>query len=129
GESIILAQSGTPVLTRDDFINWWGATNLPPNLQVLFYTGNGLSGTGDSLVLWAPTATSDADFVDRVDFNEALRGHSFTYNPTNGIFGVISSNGVGGAFKAVTADDEASPGTNSGPVAVGFLQQPSPTNP
>jgi immunoglobulin I-set domain protein/Ig-like domain-containing protein len=128
GESIILVQSGTPVVTRDDFINWWGATNLPPNLQVLFYTGNGLSGSGDSLVLWAPTATSDADYVDRADFGEALRGHSFTYNPTNGIFGIISSNGVGGAFKAVTADDEASPGTNSGPVALGFIQQPSPTN-
>ena len=128
GESIILVQSGTPVVTRDDFINWWGAANLPANLQVLFYTGNGLSSSGDSIVLWAPTATSDADFVDRADLGEALRGHSFTYNPTNGIFGIISSNGVGGAFKAVTSDDEASPGTNTGPVALAFIQQPSPFN-
>src|SRR3954470_3769292 len=118
GESIILVQSGvTSVQTRDDFINWWGAANLPTNLQVLFYTGNGLSGSGDSIVLWAPTATSDSDFVDRVDFGEALRGHSFTYNPTNGLFGSISSNAVGGAFKAVTSDDEGSPGKNTGPVA------------
>ncbi len=128
GESIILVQSGTPVVTRDDFINWWGAANLPANLQVLFYTGNGLSSGGDSIVLWAPTATSDADFVDRADFGEALRGHSFTYNPTNGLFGDISSNGVGGAFKAVTSDDEGSPGKNTGPVPLGFIQQPSPTN-
>jgi hypothetical protein len=127
GESIILVQSGTPVATRDDFINWWGAAKFPANLQVLFYSGNGLSGSGDSVVLWAPTATSDADYVDRADFSEAVRGHSFTYNPTNGVFGTISSNAINGAFKAVTADDEGSPGTNSGPVALGFLQQPSPT--
>jgi hypothetical protein len=128
GESIILVQSGTPIATRDDFINWWGAANLPANLQVLFYTGNGLSGSGDSIVLWAPTATSDADYVDRADFSEALRGHSFTYHPTNGIFGTISSNGIAKAFKAVTSDDEGSPGTNSGPVALSFIQQPAPTN-
>jgi len=126
GESIVLVQSGTPVATRDDFFNWWGASQLPPNLQVLFYSGNGLSASGDSVVLWAPTATSDADYVDRADFTEAARGHSFTYNPTNGLFGTISSNGVNGAFKAVTSDDEGSPGTNSGPVALAFLQQPSP---
>jgi hypothetical protein len=128
GESIILVQSGTPVVTRDDFINWWGAAQLPANLQVLFYSGNGLSASGDSVVLWAPTAASDADYVDRADFAEAVRGHSFTYNPTTGIFGTISSNGVNGAFKAVTSDDEGSPGTNSGPVALAFLQQPAPAN-
>lgn len=128
GESIILVQSGTAIATRDDFINWWGAAKLPPNLQVLFYSGNGLSASGDSVVLWAPTAASDADYEDRADFAEAARGHSFTYNPTTGIFGTISSNGVNGAFQAVTADDEGSPGTNSGPVALAFLQQPAPAS-
>jgi hypothetical protein len=127
GESIILVQSGTGVASRDDFINWWGAANLPANLQVLFYSGNGLSASGDSVVLWAPTATSDADYVDRADFGEAVRGHSFTYD-TNGLFGIVSSNGVGGAFKAVTADDEGSPGKTTGPVALGFVQQPSPAS-
>jgi hypothetical protein len=128
GESIVLVQTGTPVATRDDFINWWGAASLPANLQVLFYSGNGFSASGDSVVLWAPTATSDADYVDRADFGEALRGHSFTYNPTNGIFGTISSNGISGAFKSATSDDEGSPGTNSGPVALSFLQQPAPAD-
>ena len=128
GESIIFVQSGTAIASRDDFINWWGAANVPANLQVLFYSGNGLSASGDSVVLWAPTATSDADYVDRADFGEAVRGHSFTYNPTNGLFGIISSNGIGGAFKAVTADDEGSSGKTTGPVALGFLQQPSPAS-
>jgi hypothetical protein len=126
GESIILVQNGTPVATRADFLNWWGAANVPANLQVLFYSGNGLSSSGDSLVLWAPTAVSDADYIDRADFGEAVRGHSFTYNSTNGLFGSVSSNGAGGAFKAATSDDEGSPGTTTGPVALGFIQQPSP---
>ena len=128
GESIVLVQTGTGVASRDDFVNWWGAANLPANLQVLFYSGNGLSASGDSVVLWSPTAVSDADYVDRVDFGEAVRGHSFTYNPTNGLFGMVSSNGVGGAFKAVTSDDEGSPGATTGPVTLGFIQQPTPSS-
>jgi hypothetical protein len=127
GESIILVQTGTTVVnTRDDFINWWGESNLPTNLQVLFYTGNGQSSSGDSIVLWAPTATSDADYVDRADFGEAVRGHSFTYNPTNGLYGIVSSNGIAGAFKAVTSDDEGSPGNTAGPVPLKITQQPTP---
>jgi len=128
GESIVLVQTGTGVASRDDFVNWWGAANLPANLQVLFYSGNGLSASGDSVVLWSPTAVSDADYVDRADFGEAVRGHSFTYNPTNGLFGMVSSNGVGGAFKAVTSDDEGSPGATTGPVTLGFIQQPTPSS-
>jgi len=129
GESIILVQSGTNVVAnRDDFINWWGAANLPTNLQVLFYTGNGQSSSGDSIVLWAPTAASDADWVDRGDYGEALRGHSFTYNSSNGVFGIVSTNGIGGAFKAVTSDDEGSPGRTTGPITLKILQQPTPTN-
>jgi hypothetical protein len=126
GESIVFVQSGTTVVTdRASFIEWWGAAQVPENLQVLFYSGNGQSATGDSIVLWEANATSDADYLDRVNFGEALRGHSFTYD-TNGVHGIFSTNGVRGAFKAVTADDEGSPGTNSGPVALTITQQPSP---
>jgi hypothetical protein len=129
GESIILVQSGTTVVTtRDDFINWWGAANLPTNLQVLFYSGNGQSSSGDSIVLWAPSAASDADYVDRADYGEAARGHSFTYNPSNGVYGIISANGVNGAFKAATSDDEGSPGRTTGAVTLKILQQPTPAS-
>jgi hypothetical protein len=128
GESIVLVQSGTTVVnTRDDFINWWGASNLPADLQVLFYTGNGQSGSGDSIVLWSPTAASDADYVDRADYGEAVRGHTFTYDTNTGAFGIVSSNGIAGAFKAVTADDEGSPGKTAGPVSLAITQQPTPS--
>ena len=129
GESIILVQTGTTVVSnRDDFINWWGATKVPTNLQVLFYTGNGLSSGGDSIVLWAPTATSDDDYLDRVDFGEAARGQSFIYNPTNGDFGVLSSNLVGGAFTAATTDDVGSPGRTTGAIPLSFVSTITPTN-
>jgi hypothetical protein len=125
-ESIVFVQSGTTVVTnRESFIEWWGAANLPANVQVLFYTGNGQAATGDSIVLWDANATEDANYLDRVNFGEALRGHTFTYD-TNGVHGIYSTNGVRGAFKAVTADDEGSPGTNSGPVTLTITQQPAP---
>src|SRR6478736_4342741 len=124
-ESIILAQSGTTIATRDDFVLWWGAAHLPANLQVFFYSGNGQSSTGDSIVLWDANAGNDADYLDRADFGEATRGRTFTYD-TNGLHGVLSTNGVRGAFVAATSDDEGSPGTNSGPLALTITHQPTP---
>ena len=126
GESIVFAQAGTTVVTnRDDFIAWWGATNVPATLQVIFYTGNGQSSAGDSIVLWDAAATSDSDYLDRVDFGEATRGRSFTYD-TNGVHGILSTNGIFNAFKAESSDDEGSPGTNNGPVTLAITQQPTP---
>ncbi len=125
GESIIFAQSGTAISTREQFIEWWGAANVPTDLKVLFYSGNGQSSSGDSIVLWDATAVNDADYLDRADFGEAVRGRSFTYD-TNGFHGMLSTNGVGNAFVAATSDDEGSPGTNSGPVALTITQQPTP---
>ena len=126
GESIVFAQAGTTVVTnRDDFIAWWGVTNVPATLQVIFYSGNGQSATSDSIVLWDNLATSDADFLDRVDFGEATRGRSFTYD-TNGVHGILSTNGIRNASKAVTSDDEGSPGTNNGPITLTITQQPTP---
>ena len=126
GESVVFVQSGTTVVTnRESFIEWWGAANVPSTLQVHFYTGNGQSSTGDSIVLWDNLAVNDAEYLDRVDFGEATRGRSFTYD-TNGVHGILSTNGIRKAFKAVTADDEGSPGTNNGPVTLTITQQPTP---
>jgi hypothetical protein len=126
GEAILFVQSGNLVVTnRDSFIEWWGDTNLPANVQVIFYTGNGLAEEGDSLVLWDNLATDDADYLDRADFAAAVRGHSFTYD-TNGVHGLPSTNGLARAFKAATSDDEGSPGTNAGPVALAITQHPTP---
>lgn len=104
------------------FREWWGPA-LPANLKIVFYTGNGLSSTGDGIRLWGPTAKDVNDVVDRVDFAEAVRG-AFTYDLVTGEFPVVSTDGVAGAFKAEATDDIGSPGKTSGPTPLTITQQP-----
>jgi hypothetical protein len=119
GESILFMETNFPVMsTPDQFRAWW---NLPATQKVVVYIGNGLSSSGDGVRVW-----DGADqLVDTVDFGAAERGRSFTYDPSTGIFGVNSTNGVAGAFQAATADDAGSPGTTAGPVPVQILTQPA----
>lgn len=126
GESIIFVENTAGASTNEaGFRAWWGSL-LNPALQIRFYTGNGLSSGGDSVRLWAPNATSDADDVDTVDLGSAIRGFSFTYNTNDGSFVSFSTNGINGAFKAETSDDFGSPGTTAGPVPLSIIR--SPTN-
>lgn len=128
GESIIFVEStATGSRNAAQFRTWWGAS-LGANVQIVFYTGNGLSSNGDGVRVWAPDAVSNEDVVDSVDFVAALRGSSFIYNPATGGFGFLSTNGVGGAFKAETADDAGSPGVTTGPVPLSISQQPTNTS-
>lgn len=123
GESILFVQNNfTTNVTQ--FKDWWGAS-LPTDVKVVFYTGNGLSSGGDGLRLWSPSAQSAAEVVDSVDFGEAARGVSFTYDPVTGEFGVLSTNQVSGAFKALATDDVGSPGRAPGPVPVSIVGQPT----
>lgn len=122
GESIIFVESDV-IKTPEDFRVWWG-TNLPPDLKIIFYSGNGHSSGGDGLRLWSPTSASDADVVDIINFPEARRGVSFIYDPNTGLFPHFSTNGVNGAFKAEATDDVGSPGFTSGSVPLTVTQEP-----
>jgi hypothetical protein len=123
GESIIFFESNVAMNVSSAQVRaWWG---LPGSVQVIPYIGNGLSSSGDGVVLWGPGAANDGDVVDRVDFLVAIRGRAFIPNPTTGVFDMFSTNGVGGAFKAVTADDFGSPGTTTGPVPMAVATQPA----
>lgn len=125
GESVVFVQNS--VNTNDvSFRAWWG-TNLAQKVKVVFYNGNGFSSGGDGIRLWGPGAQNAADVIDSVDFGEAKRGASFTYDPVTGGFGVASTNGVDGAFKAEAADDVGSPGKSTGPTPITILQQPLDT--
>src|SRR2546422_7472565 len=119
GESIIFMESNSIALTSpDQFRTSW---NLPATQKVVLYIGNGLSSSGDGVRVW-----DGADqLVDTVDFASADRGRSFVYDPLTGVFGLNSTNGVAGAFKASTADDVGSPGTTTGPVPVQILTHPA----
>ena len=108
GESIVFAEA----LTRAQFTNWWGATNLPTNLQVINYSGAGLSlgSGGDGLRLWDNFTADVNDPVTSVDFGAATAGVTFNYNPTTQQFGALSQLGVNGVFRAAAATDLGSPG-------------------
>lgn len=122
GESILFIQN-TVNTNIASMINWWGTQALEGR-KMGFYAGNGLSSAGDGIRLWGPNAQNVDDVVDRVDFGEALRGVSFTYDPQTGEFGKLSTNGIGGAFKAVGADDIGSPGKTTGPTPIRIVSQP-----
>ncbi|MCI0539687.1 MAG: immunoglobulin domain-containing protein [Verrucomicrobiales bacterium] len=123
GESILFVQNNVNT-NEAGFRDWWG-TNLPAGIKVVFYSGNGLSSGGDGIRLWGPNALDAADVVDSVDFGEARRGFTFSYDPATGDFGILSTNGVNGAFQAAAADDVGSPGKTSGPTTLAILQHPA----
>ena len=118
-ESIIFMESNSVAFTTpEQFRSCW---NAPATLQVALYIGNGLSSAGDGVRLW-----DNADqLVDLIDIGAAERGRSFTYDTATGVFGLLSSNGVAGAFKAITTDDLGSPGLTSGVVPPRILTQPA----
>ncbi|HXJ76205.1 MAG TPA: immunoglobulin domain-containing protein [Candidatus Dormibacteraeota bacterium] len=119
GESILFFETNNPFMTTpEQFRTWW---NLAPTQKVVVYVGNGLSSAGDGVRVW----DGSGNLIDSVDFVAAERGRTFVYDPGTGNFGLLSSNGVGGAFKASTADDFGSPGTTTGPVPAQIFTQPS----
>jgi hypothetical protein len=121
GESVILVESSAPgVMTADKFKAWWGVSNLPSDLQIIVYIGNGLglSGTSDQVNLWNQAALVETDAIGKVagvQLSTALLGHTFIRDPDTGIFSGntttgLSTNGVNGAFVAASNGDVGSPG-------------------
>jgi hypothetical protein len=109
GESVIILEGLTP----EFFISeWWGAHNLPPGLQFVRFTANGLSFEGDEVNLWSPTATDDIDRVDSVGFSISEPGKSYWFAPNDRCseFGVTSVAGECGAFRSAQGNDVGSPG-------------------
>lgn len=120
GQTIIFVED----LSATQFRNWWGASNLPPNLQIVSYTGNGLSlgAGGDGLRLWDNFTADVNDPVASVDFGAATTGVTFNYNPATQQFGALSQLGVNGVFRAAAATDIGSPGRIVGPPPGPLLQ-------
>jgi hypothetical protein len=102
------------------FFQWWGAANLPANLQVRAYTGSRFDGLGDRLYLY----DADGNVVDSVHFYVATPGRTFCYDPAPGVFGKVSAPGDAGVFKAALADDYGSPGSVPKPMPLQIYQEP-----
>jgi hypothetical protein len=124
GESVILVERQS----REQFIAWWGESNLPPNLQVITYFANGLGDTGDDIAVWNVTATDDLDYLDRVGFSTANVGVSRWFDKTVcAEYGVFSVEGQCGAFRAAQTCDVGSPGWTqwTPPRLVSLSREPS----
>ena len=114
GESMVFAEG----LSLAAFRAWWGLTNLPAGLQVVNYSGNGLSlgAAGDGLRLWANQPLDLNDTVASVDFGAATAGVTFNYDPVTAQFGGVSQLGVNGVVRAEQSNDLGSPGRILAPV-------------
>jgi hypothetical protein len=120
GEVIVFVQDSVNT-TEQSFRDWWGLTN---STRIISYHNYGLSSSGDGMSLW----DASDNLIDHAHVDAATKGVSFTYDSLTGNFGILSTNGVGGAFQAATADDVGSPGVNTGPVSLAFTVQPTNTN-
>ncbi len=108
GESVIFVDN----MTRESFVRWWGARNLPPQLQVISYHGNGLDDMGEAIRVWNATATYLDDFICSVSFAAAEIGVSYWFDAEVAFFGELSIPGERGAFVAAEGGDTGSPGWN-----------------
>ncbi len=113
GETIVFIEN----LTAAEFRNWWGETNLPTGLQIISYSGSGLSFriTGDTLFFWDNISTDPNDTVSRADFGIADTGVTFNYEPITQLFGAKSVLGSNGVIRAVSSSDIGSPGRIAAP--------------
>ncbi|HKX62181.1 MAG TPA: lamin tail domain-containing protein [Verrucomicrobiae bacterium] len=120
GESIVFSEG----LTAIQFRNWWGAANLPADLRIISYSGNGLSlgADGDGIRLWDAQTADANNTIASVDFGTATAGISFNYNPGTGQFGANSQLGVDGVIQAAMTSDIGSPGRIRGTTPDLFLQ-------
>jgi hypothetical protein len=111
GQSMIWVSDMTPAAFR----RWWGEENLPVDLPIVSYAGNGFSQSGDAIYLWNATALSDDGWrlnVGVLDTNLIpTLGVSLECGPDK--CGVPSVEGERGAFRAAESDDIGSPGWTS----------------
>jgi hypothetical protein len=122
GESIVFVRESLSIPDEAAFRAWWGANNLPADLQVHFYERPGFDGDeGEELCLWDP----ETNLVAHAFYGQAMPGITFTYDTQTGQFGVLSEPGICGAFQALSCDDVGSPGTAlCGPVVLNIARQP-----
>jgi hypothetical protein len=137
GESVIFVDTGT----REEFLRWWGETNLPPRLQVITYGGYGLSAWSDEIHLWSaagsqlayvlyasptpypilPPAIPCGSDCGTSLCDHPIYGHSLFFDTNDcAFFGQGSEEEVNGAFRAAVSDDVGSPGFCVLPRIFGF---------
>ncbi len=119
GESIVFVE----FMSAEAFKLWWGAENLPPDLQIVTWAGWGISSSGnESISIWNPGADSPFDVVATVGDVAATAGvsHEFEHfwDAAEGcasLFPKDSAPWENGAFPAAIESDVGSPGYTANP--------------
>ena len=110
-ESVLFSKD----MTRQTFIDWWGADQLPPEVKIYPYQGFSLSKDGDKLYLWSDSAEVREEAIDSVSFAAMAQGISVQFDTNNCFFGCNSIANESGAFHAQQCDDLGSPGYTTNP--------------
>jgi hypothetical protein len=103
------------------FVAWWGAPNLPANLQVIAWGRFALDKEGDEIYLWNPGATDVYDTISSANFAGTIDGTSFemtNYCDDSGCYALYLQDsivGINGAFRAAESGDIGSPGYLANP--------------
>ncbi|MBX3731755.1 MAG: immunoglobulin domain-containing protein [Verrucomicrobiae bacterium] len=117
GRSVIFVSD----LDAGAFRRWWGPTNLPSDLPIVSYIGNGFGNDfTESITRWNSAAREDADFILEFELRVCLEfpdpcpcGASRWYDPEDPDAELgfnYSVAGERGAFRAALSDDVGSPG-------------------
>jgi hypothetical protein len=117
GRSVIFSRDLSPA----QFVLWWGAELLPPDLQIVTFTGMGLDSLGETLQFWSPGAVQPEDTITATGFAAFDNGVSQRFDCSDPddpacYAGVNSVSGEHGAFRAAQCDDLGSPGYTANPL-------------
>lgn len=111
-ESIILADART----RDEFVAWWGATNLPQDVQVITWRGWGISHLGgEAITLWDPSTEEPFQTIHQVFTSQFTEGVSSYFDSDGCEFGCVSDPADRGTFFAAQGGELGSPSYEAAP--------------
>lgn len=113
GESVIFAKR----MTRQQFVDWWGIEQLPPDLKVVTYSGFSMSSAGDTLFIWSKSETDSSNPITATSFSQVNSGISQfpdSMEPGSPV-NLESEAGQNGAFVALQCGDIGSPGDIANP--------------
>jgi hypothetical protein len=133
GETILVTELKGVVTDAASFLTWWGlSTN---QVVVLNAADPGLSASGDSIRLWSTNLAALGSNTNGLDLEQcpdflaqrvdagATVSQSLLYDSTNGLYDLLSSNGVAGAFLSDNGE-VGSPGIAPAPVTATIFQKP-----
>jgi hypothetical protein len=141
GEIILVTEIKSPVIDAATFRAWWG---LSASVQVVVLNASdpGLGDTGDAVRLWSTNIAALGSNTNGLDLDQAPEflvqridtidvktpgadGRTTTYNTNTGVYSIISTNGILGAFVASTTADVGSPGVAQPPSPATITRVPA----